>query len=124
MITSFAHWYILEVPVAIKKVWANYLWFFPRYFFLGRMARELFAPWKGLVFMREKRSFEIGDAFSAAFGNVFSSTIGAVIRLFCLAIGLAVEVLALVCGITVYVAWLLFIPAIFYCFINGILMLV
>jgi hypothetical protein len=120
MIGWFFEWYFWEIPQKIKKIWGNYLWFFGRYFALADLWRELFLPWKGLTFKREKRSFELGDALSAAAGNFISIIIGAIARSFLLVFGLLVELLAVVAGIFVYCAWLVLIPVIFYFFWRGI----
>lgn len=115
----FLEWYFLEIPQKIKKIWDNYLWFFSRYFGLADLAREFLAPWKGIKFTREKQIFEMGDALSAAFGNLFSRIIGAAMRSFLLFWGLLVELLALAAGILAYIVWLALIPAIFYFFWKG-----
>ncbi len=119
----FFEWYFLEIPRKIKKIWGNYLWFFGRYFALAEMGKDFFAPWKGLVFAREKRGFEISDAFSAWFGNMISRILGAIMRLFFLGIGLVFELAALAGGILAYVVWLVLIPLIFYCFWKGLALL-
>jgi hypothetical protein len=93
MAKLFFEWYFWEVPQKIKKIWGNYLWFFSRYFAIPDLAREFFAPWKGLVFRREKRGIDFGDIFSAMFGNLISRIIGAIIRTFFLFVGIAVEIL-------------------------------
>jgi len=72
---------------------------FYKYFALGYLCQNLFTPWKGLVFHRQKRAFEIGDAFYAWFSNVFiSRPIGAVIRLFFIIAGSLAEVTTLFIG--------------------------
>jgi hypothetical protein len=58
MIELFYQWYFLEVPAKIKRIWGNYLWFFAKYFAIVDLSRQFLAPWKGLVFKREKRGFE------------------------------------------------------------------
>ena len=87
------------------------------------MAKELFLPWKGLTFKREKRAFEFGDAFSAMFGNLFSSAIGMFARLFFILIGAAVEFIAVLTGFVACAIWILLIPSIFYFLIVGIALL-
>lgn len=124
MFGLFLQWYFFEIPPKIKKIWGNYLWFFARLFAIGKMFREFFAPWKGLAHKREKRSFELGDAVSALLGNIFLSLMGAVARSFFIIMGLAAELLAFLAGFFAYAAWLLFIPAIFYCLIKGLGLLV
>ncbi len=123
MIEQLIFWYFIEVPRKIKKIWVNYLWFFAKYFALRDLIRDFFAPWKGLTFAREKRAFELGDIFSAWFGNVISCTIGAVMRLFFVLIGGAVELLALLAGPVVFLGWLAYIPAIFYFMMAGLRLL-
>lgn len=120
MIKQFIAWYFFEIPKKIIKIWRNYLWFFYKYFALADLCRDFFAPWKGMVFHREKRAFEIGDALSAWFGNVFvSRPIGAVARLFFIAIGLVAEGLVLVAGVLAFIGWIVYVPAIFYFLAAG-----
>jgi hypothetical protein len=107
MIDLFFQWYFHEVPAKIKKIWGNYLWYYARYFAIGDLGREFLAPWKGLVFHREKRAFEFGDALSAWFGNIISRVIGAIMRSFFLAAGLAMELLTLIAGALAFVVWAL-----------------
>lgn len=110
----------MEVPQKIRKIWGNYLWFFSRYFAISDLTREFFAPWKGMVFRREKRGIDFGDIFSAMFGNFISRVIGALMRLFFLFLGLTVELLTLAGGFLAFIVWLVLIPGIFYCFWMGV----
>ncbi|MFA6375774.1 MAG: hypothetical protein WCX69_00025 [Candidatus Paceibacterota bacterium] len=123
MIGLFFEWYFFEIPGKIKKIWGNYLWFFGRYFAIGDLAREFFAPWKGMTFAREKRNFEIGDALGAWGGNLFSRLIGAVMRTFFLAAGIAAEAAALVAGVAAFIIWPLLFLLIPFSLILGIMLL-
>ncbi len=123
MLVLFFEWYFLELPPKIGKVWGNYLWFFGRYFAISDLIREFFLPWKGTVFAREKRGFDPGDMLAAAFGNLISRILGAVMRSFWLVVGLAAELLALAAGAAAFLAWLVLIPAIFYSFWKGLALL-
>ena len=123
MVNLFVEWYFNEVPVKIKKIWGNYLWFFSRYFAVPDLARDFLAPWKGIVFRREKLGLDIGDIFSAWFGNMISRIIGAIIRLFFLIIGVATEIFAFLSGIIIYIFWALLAIAIPLSFIFGIWLL-
>jgi hypothetical protein len=105
MADQFFQWYFSEIPAKIKKIWGNYFWFFSKYFALADIGREFLAPWKGLVFTREKRAFELGDMLSAWFGNIISRTLGAIMRSFFLAAGFGCEILTAVAGAVVYLAW-------------------
>jgi hypothetical protein len=123
MIGLFFEWYFLEIPQRIGKIWGNYLWFFGRYFAIGDLAREFLSPWKGLIFRREKRGFDLGDMLSAFFGNVISCIIGAIMRSFLLVAGLATELLALAAGVAAFAGWVVLLPAIFYFFWKGMALL-
>jgi hypothetical protein len=123
MLGLFFEWYFLELPQKIQKVWGNYLWFFARYFALADLARGFFAPWKGVTFSRERRGFDMGDALSAALSNLISRIIGAVMRAFWLIAGSAMELLAFFGGAVAFLIWLALIPAIFYCFWKGAVLL-
>jgi hypothetical protein len=114
MIGLFIEWYCFELPKNIKKVWANFAWFFAKYFALKELLRDLFAPWKGLTFTRTKRSLDLGDMASAAFGNLLSRFLGALVRSVFIAIGLAVEIFVAAFGIAAYALWLGIVPAIFF----------
>jgi len=105
MVGLFFQWYFLEVPLRIKKIWGNYLWFWGRYFAILDLARGFFAPWKGMVFHREKRAFELGDVFSAWLGNIISRTIGAMIRTFFLGVGISMEFATFVFGVVAFAVW-------------------
>lgn len=123
MIGLFFEWYFNEIPVKIKKVWGNYFWFFSRYFAIPDLAREFFAPWKGLVFHREKRGLDFGDIISAMFGNLVSRILGATARLIFLIFGLAAETAVFLAGILVYAGWVFLIPAIICFFFKGLILL-
>ena len=124
MIGLFLEWYFLDIPAKIKKIWVNYVWFFARYFALGPLARDFLAPWKGLTFKREKRGFDIGDAFSTAAGNLMSRLIGALVRLFFIAAGLVVELAVFLAGAAAFAGWMVFIPLAVYAFFRGLSLLV
>jgi len=123
MMNLFFEWYFLEIPRKIRKIWGNYLWFFPRYFALADLARDFLSPWKGLVFRREKRGLDFGDIFSAMFGNAISRVLGAIMRSLFLIIGLGMELAAFAAGVLAYAVWLVLIPAIFYCLWRGVALL-
>lgn len=123
MLALFFEWYFLEVPAKIKKIWGNYLWFFGRYFALSDLGREFFLPWKGLVFKRAKRGFDLGDALFTAGSNLISRILGAFVRLFFVIIGLMTELFTLIAGFGVFAGWLALLPAIAYCFWKGLSLL-
>ena len=123
MAKLFFEWYFWEVPQKIKKIWGNYLWFFSRYFAVPDLVREFFAPWKGLVFRREKRGIDFGDIFSVMFGNLISRILGATVRLLFLIFGLAAETAVFLAGILTYAGWVFLIPAIIFFFFKGLTLL-
>lgn len=105
MVDLFFEWYLREVPISIKKIWGNYLWFFSKYFALAELLGDFFGPFKGMAFKREKRAFEIGDVFSAWFGNVILRILGAILRSFIIIIGGTVELVTILAGIIAYFVW-------------------
>ena len=123
MVDLFIEWYFFDVPMAIGRIWFNYLWFFERYFALKSLARDFLAPWKGLTFKREKPGFDLTDALSAIFSNLISRLLGAAVRLIFLAIGAACEIFTMALGLAAYVAWVGLIPATVGAFAYGILLL-
>ena len=123
MVDLFIEWYVFEIPSKIKKIWGNYAWFLAKYFSLAELTRDLFAPWKGLTFARQKRGFELGDMLSAAFGNVISRVLGAVIRLAFIVCGLVAEAVSAVFCLAAYALWIGLVPLIFFCLSRGIYLL-
>jgi hypothetical protein len=123
MIDLFVEWYVFEVPAKIKKIWGNYVWFFAKFFVLGDLVRDLFAPWKGLTFTREKRGLDFGDMLSTAFGNFISRILGAIVRLMFIVAGVAAELAAAVLGLLAFVFWIGLIPAIILCVWRGVYLL-
>lgn len=123
MVDLFVDWYIFEIPGKIKKIGGNYAWFFAKFFALGELARDLFSPWKGLTFQRQRRSFEFGDMLSAAFGNLTSRVLGALVRLVFIAIGLIVQLMVAVCCVAALALWIGLAPLIFFCVWRGIYLL-
>jgi len=119
MISLFVEWYCFDLPKNIKKIWANYAWFFAKYFALKDLLREFLAPWKGLTFARAKRSLDLGDMASAAFGNLLSRFLGAIVRLVFIIVGLAAQIFVAALGIAVYALWLGVVPAIFFALARG-----
>jgi hypothetical protein len=119
MIELFVEWYFFEIPLKIKKIWGNYVWFFGKYFALGELTRDLFAPWKGQTFKREKRGFELGDMLSAVTGNLISRVLGAIVRLGFIAAGLLAELAAGLCCLAAFLMWIGVVPLIFFCLWRG-----
>lgn len=119
MIELFVEWYFFEIPQKIKKIWGNYAWFFGKYFALGELTRDLFAPLKGQTFKREKRGFELGDMLSAMIGNLISRVFGAIARLGFIAAGLLAELVAGLCCLAAFLMWIGIVPLIFFCLWRG-----
>ena len=119
MIGLFFEWYFLETPAKIKKIWGNYLWYFWCYFAIAQLVREILAPWKGIVFKREKRGFDLGDTLSAALSNFIFRIIAAIVRLIFIVAGVAFESVVLAAGVVAFTVWLVLIPATCYFFVKG-----
>lgn len=76
-----------------------------------------------MVFARETRGFDIGDAFSTWIGNIFSRAIGAMMRLFFLGAGAAAELAVLILGAAVFIIWFLLFLLMPFSLVYGIMLL-
>jgi len=107
ILTLWIEFQFFDVPKAILEGWGNFLKFYLNYFSIPLLLKTLFSPWRGYRWISTKK-FDIGEWFEVRFSNSISRTLGAIMRVFLIFIGLFVEVFLLIGGIIVFFCWLIF----------------
>ena len=103
-------WHFLEAPIGIVKGWGNFLRFNLNYFSVPLLLKTLVSPWRRYK-MNYGRGFNPGRYFEVFTFNMMSRTIGAVLRLFFIFLGLFFEALILIFGLGIIFFWF-FLPLI------------
>lgn len=101
---KFVEWYFFEQPKAIIKGWKNLLKFNLEYFSVLLLLRTLFSPWRRYRWSYG-RGFDFRRYLEVAVSNAISRGLGAILRIFLIIIGLAVETLLLIGGIIGLILW-------------------
>jgi len=100
----FFVWYYKDAPRGIAGVWRNFILFVLNYFSIGLLLKTIFSPWKRIRESRE-RGFDLMNFFSVLTLNLFSRTIGFLVRSVVIVFGIIVEIIVLVCGLAVLILW-------------------
>lgn len=111
-------WYFLDSPRAILRAWRNYLKFNLNYWSIPVLLKTLFSHWRRYSYSYGKR-FDLGRYFEALTFNLMSRTIGAVLRIFFIGVGLLIEIFIVFAGILVLAGWL-FLPLLLLFLLVGI----
>ena len=103
-------WHFLDAPKEILRAWKNFLLFGLYYFSIPILFKTLFSYWRKYKWSYG-RGFDIKVYVEAALSNAISRTIGAIIRLFLILIGITSEVMIIFVGLIVFLGWF-FLPVI------------
>lgn len=105
-ISTYIVWHYTQALSGTVRLWLNALWFVQHFFSLPLLAKTLFSPWRRL-----NETYQGGLNFeniaSLIIVNTLMRLVGAVIRLFVIAIGLIAFITAFLGGIVFFVIWLL-----------------
>lgn len=112
ILLAYFYWHYFERPKDLFFVMSNYVNFWVFFFSVGRVLKSLFAPWKKIEYAAGKNNLDIVVWLDVIFSNIFSRTIGFIMRLFLLCFFVIFEVLTLTIGILSIVFWILM-PIIF-----------
>jgi len=104
------------------KGWGNILWFNFNYFSVPLLLQTFFAPWRKISWDYEK-GFDIGVYLFTFSSNLISRILGAIVRSFLIATGLAVQLVLLFLGGLLFLFWLVLPAMIAAAFIYGIFLL-
>lgn len=122
IVADMLWWMYVDAPKAFLAVWKDLLWFVYHFFSIPLHARTLFARWKQLGEVPQRRSLE--DWASALLVNTLMRIVGAGIRLLAIVFGLAALLGGIVIGAICFLLWLLMPLVIVGCFIFGLILLV
>jgi len=106
ILTSWLYWHFVEAPKEILKGWKNFLLFNLNYFSVPLLLKTLFSPWRRYSWSYG-RGFNISRYLEVALSNVFSRSVGLVMRIVLVCIGLVVEVFIVVAGLIIFLGWVL-----------------
>ena len=98
-------WQFFDMPKAILKGWQNFLLFNLNYFSVPTLLKTYFSHWRRYSYPYGK-AFEFWKNIETFVFNMMSRIIGAILRTVFIIIGLAIEILIVLMGITIFLGWL------------------
>ena len=119
ILIQYLQWHFLDAPKSILMAWRNYLKFNLNYWSILVLLKTLFSHWRRYYYSYGKR-FDLGRYFEALTFNLMSRIIGAILRIFFIALGLLIEVVIIFVGILLLAGWL-FLPLIILFLLFGII---
>jgi len=112
LIFEILFWHFFEFPKKIIQVTKNFLKFSFYHFSIFDLLKTLFAPWRGYVWVKTKRGFDLGEILEVFASNLISRILGALARIFIIFFGIFFSFLILIFGILSFFFWI-FSPLIF-----------
>jgi len=106
IVFQFLVWYFWDVPKKILLIWKNFLKFNLEYFSIFLLLKTFFAPWRDYRW-DYGRGFDLARYAETLFSNLITRIIGAIVRSFLIAIGLAVEIFIILIGGVIFISWFL-----------------
>ncbi|HJN62176.1 MAG TPA: hypothetical protein QGH92_01070 [Candidatus Parcubacteria bacterium] len=103
---QFVEWYFVDQTRLIFGALKNLLKFNLNYFSIPELLKTLFSPWRRYN-ISYGRGFDIKRFFEVLVFNVLSRVLGAIMRVFLIIIGTAIEVIIFFLGILAIFFWLL-----------------
>ena len=104
-IFHYFSWHFLEAPRNILAAWKNFLKFNLNYFSISLLLRTLFSPWHKYAWSYP-RGFYPGKYLEIFVSNLISRTLGAILRVFMIIIGILAEIFIVFFGILILLSWL------------------
>ena len=108
LLTSFVRWYALDMPRRIVRCYCAYASAFIQATGFLFLLRTLFSPWKNIVDRYPARGLNINMILQTFTLNCTARVIGCIIRLFALAMGIAVHIALFAIGVAVLALWILY----------------
>jgi len=99
-------WQFFEVPKKILQVWKNYLLFNLNYFSVPLLFKTFFSYWRRYRWYYP-RGFDLAKYLEVFVSNLISRILGAIMRIFLIAIGIFSEIFIFLCGLIIFFTWLL-----------------
>ncbi len=118
----FVSWFFFKAPMEILRIGQNFLLWGWQYFSIGYFVPRLFSPWHRDI-TSYGRGFDLTRFLHVWGWNLISRFIGAVLRLFVMAVGLLVEGTIFGFSVVVFILWFLLPAAVPVLLVLGILTL-
>ena len=122
LLFRYVKWHYLGASKEILKGWGNILWFEFNYFSVLVLLKTYFSPWKKITW-EYGRGFDIGRFLYTLASNLISRILGAVVRSFLIAAGMAGQIALLFLGSIFFLFWLVLPALIVATFLYGIFLL-
>lgn len=106
ILAQYLDWYLRDQPKLIFKIWKNFLKFNLEYFSVPLLIKTFFSPWRKYTWSYG-RGFDSKRYLEAFLSNSISRVLGAILRFFLILIGVFLEILIFVIGLTVLIGWIL-----------------
>lgn len=120
---QYWEWYYLNRPKVVLKVWRNFLWFGNNFFSIPLLLRTLFSPWHR-YYVSYGRGFDIKVWLEAFSSNLIFRTLGAVVRIIIIILGILFEIFVFIIGLIIFLGWLILPFALLFALILSIKFLV
>lgn len=105
IISDYFVWHYTRAWWQMWGVWRNFLWMVIHFFSIPQLSRSLFAPYKRITEGRGDK-FSLEDLATYVIVNLISRTIGAIVRVFIILIGLVSLALTVAGGFVTYLFWM------------------
>ncbi len=105
ILSLWIEWYFIDAPKGIIRAWMNFLRFNMYFFSIPFLVRTLFSYWHKTRW-HYGRGFSFWKYFEAAISNLFSRSIGAIVRIFLILLGLIIEVVLFFSGLFFLILWI------------------
>ncbi len=106
MILLWLEWHFLNASLFLLKAWKNILLFNLKFFSVSFLLKTLFFHWHKYRW-RYTGGFNISKYFEVLFSNFISRSLGAVMRLILIVIGIFIELIILITGVVMVISWIL-----------------
>lgn len=113
------YWYYIVQPKALLRAWWNFLVFGNSFFSIPLLLKTLFAPFH-LYFVSYGRGFDLKVWLEAFFSNLIFRTIGAMVRIVVILLGILFEIFVFIAGAVIFLSWLVLPLALFFLLIFAL----
>ena len=107
LIREFLPWYLWQEPMRLIRGYIEYAKAFYEIISIGFLLKTLLSPWKGIA-EKAPSAFQWERFMEAVAVNLVTRLIGMVIRLFAIAVSLALQIIVLATFIVIFLAWFAF----------------
>ena len=119
IVVQYLTWHFFDVPKEILNAWKNFLLFNFNYFSVVLLLKTFFSHWRRYSWSYG-RGFNIRRYIEVFLSNLLSRILGAIVRSFLIAFGLATESFILVLGVIVFLGWLILPALLIFGFAFGV----